>query len=1317
MSPNYIYLGNRALSAEDPKKALEYYRLVEQNYPDLAPFIKANIARAERMRRAKPSNKNRVDFSSVEEQKVYKSENAQSISKSSKEVITSGLASAGLVTQPPAAFEYFGEHVSAHRGGPPIVIPEHEAIDLRFKGTVGVHLHLFHLDQAFQLRFWLSQIEVPFDLFISICDENIHANVRASFAGLPGCERLIIEALTNRGRDLRPMVVEFGARLAAYEFVLHLHTKKSDHTSAKKDWGTQLGHHLLHSASHVRQVLNIFADNPVVGLIFPVYHPCVGEQIKWGANLKRCASEIHRILHCKISEKDLLPFPAGSFFFARTKAIFPLLHNAFEVQDFEHEQGQIDGTLSHAIERMFSLVSAHRGFTFRQVRAEKPHSLSCSYFKKWGNYESPVLRRLSEGKLTAVPSEAHPALSSLRILFFTCSSGGYDNPLPFEHVLDGVDYVFFTDQVDEPRKAQWNLRELAFETPEKIKTARRYKTQIHRIYQEYDIAVWVDGNIAIRDSVVPLILRVLSSDANFGIIQHPYRSSISDELEALVKNKIDHPEILRNQLAGYIREGFVDDVGLTETNFLIMDLRRKETTKALDIWWAEIQEKSRRDQMSFDYACWKAGAKKVGLLETGLSVRADPRFVYFEHGLQSHNHLQLVKYAHSHLFYGPHNWNNQLPKKITVDVVICVHNSPDDVARCLRSVSLALDGRTRVVVVDDGSEAPTRRVISDELRRIDNSLLIRNEHALGYTKAANVGIRVSTADYVILLNSDTIVPNDWVGRLVEAAESDQLIGVVGPLSNSASWQSVPAVKNDSGDYAVNSLPQGISVNRAAELCQRIPAVPFYETPVINGFCFAIKRRVIDEIGLFDEQAFPRGYGEENDYCLRLKKVGLKCGVTFSTYVFHSKSKSFSHENRRVLSKFGWEALTKKHGKETLGKVLKDLEDHQELHRARKWFSALISRNQSPVLPIAFYLPQFHRIPINDRAWGAGFSEWRNVVKARPRYKGHIQPKLPADLGYYDLTVPATLTEQARLANEYGIATMAVYYYRFGRKRIMEGVTSTLMSHPEIPMSFFYCWANEDWTRAWDGATNEIILKQDYKTETIELFIKDLIEAFADPRYLRINDRPVFMIYQLDKLEGQAKALEFLRNEIRNRLSVEVYVGTTWNDRFEERWEAAVDFIAQFPPHRTPRVSKRELIPTNKIDGALLTDGDYYEAYSQSVRQSLESLNQYSKLAPGVCPDWDNSARRLKKANILVGSSPIKFQEWVSKAGKATIKKFEAKEIPAPMLFINAWNEWAEGAFLEPSEEFGNGYLEAFRRGIDMSATILTLINSSNENKT
>ncbi|MBO3276234.1 class I SAM-dependent methyltransferase [Pseudomonas schmalbachii] len=257
--------------------------------------------------------------------------------------------------------------------------------------------------------------------------------------------------------------------------------------------------------------------------------------------------------------------------------------------------------------------------------------------------------------------------------------------------------------------------------------------------------------------------------------------------------------------------------------------------------------------------------------------------------------------------------NKEIPLHIDkIDIIVCVHNALDDVKRCLTSIMQNTHPPYNLIIVDDGSALETKTYL-EEFVFGQPAILIRNDIAQGYTKAANIGMRASTADNLVLLNSDTIVSPKWIDRLIQCAKSSPRIGMVGPLSNTASWQSTPNLLDKDGDWSSNPLPSGYTVvdyaGEVARVSQQIhPSVGF-----LNGFCLLIKKNLISDIGLFDEEIFARGYGEENDYCLRAIQNGWELAVADDCFVYHAQSKSYSHETRKELAKLADNNLAKKHG--------------------------------------------------------------------------------------------------------------------------------------------------------------------------------------------------------------------------------------------------------------------------------------------------------------------------------------------------------------------------------------------------------------------
>ena len=303
--------------------------------------------------------------------------------------------------------------------------------------------------------------------------------------------------------------------------------------------------------------------------------------------------------------------------------------------------------------------------------------------------------------------------------------------------------------------------------------------------------------------------------------------------------------------------------------------------------------------------------------------------------------------------------NNERPSEVkkkyyenSVDIVVCVHNAPDDVRACLESILKCSPHIYKLILVDDGSDEATKSFLQDFAFDYDAQLL-RNELAKGYTRAANQGLRYSNGKYVVLLNSDVIVTPDWLDRMIQCAESDERIGIVGPLSNTASWQSIPKV-NSNGDWATNELPECMSVEDMGLLiakysCRNYPKIPF-----LNGFCLLIKRELINEIGFFDERNFGEGYGEENDYCIRSRKALWELAVADDVFIYHAQSRSYSNERRKKLSDKAGKTLNNKHGAEEVCRGVLACKDNRVLAGIRARAERLCSRESLLQAGIDFF---------------------------------------------------------------------------------------------------------------------------------------------------------------------------------------------------------------------------------------------------------------------------------------------------------------------------------------------------------------------------
>lgn len=266
-----------------------------------------------------------------------------------------------------------------------------------------------------------------------------------------------------------------------------------------------------------------------------------------------------------------------------------------------------------------------------------------------------------------------------------------------------------------------------------------------------------------------------------------------------------------------------------------------------------------------------------------------------------------------------------------IDVVICVHNALEDVKNCIASVLKTdyPDKNFSIIIVDDGSDKPTMDYLKRKSRQVSKITLIRREKAGGYTVAANTGMKASKATYCALLNSDTIVPKKWLKKISKLFANHADVGIVGPLSNAASWQSVPDISAPTGGWAVNELPKGWSIDdmdSCVEKCHKTIGI-YPRVPLLNGFCYVLSKALKQEIGFLDEVGFPKGFGEEDDYCMRANNAGFGIMVATDTYVYHAKSKSYGSARRKELAKKGAVVLREKHSEARIQRSINSMREN------------------------------------------------------------------------------------------------------------------------------------------------------------------------------------------------------------------------------------------------------------------------------------------------------------------------------------------------------------------------------------------------------
>lgn len=360
--------------------------------------------------------------------------------------------------------------------------------------------------------------------------------------------------------------------------------------------------------------------------------------------------------------------------------------------------------------------------------------------------------------------------------------------------------------------------------------------------------------------------------------------------------------------------------------------------------------------------------------------------------------------------------------------------------------------------------------------------------------------------------------------------------------------------------------------------------------------------------------------------------------------------------------------------------------------------------------IAFHLPQYHRIPENDLWWGEGFTEWTNVKRGKPFYRGHFQPRVPLNENYYDLAEDGELERQAILAQKYGVGGFCFYHYYFTGKKLLEKPIERLLQNSSISIPFCFCWANQSWGRTWyrnAGKTN-VLLQQTYgnEAEWTEHFYY-LLPFFKDQRYIKKDGCPLFLIYISSRIPRLQQMVKLWK-----RLAVEngfpglhiVAMNTSYP---QDDMHPCIDAQVDFEPMRTLRdlpfsIQELRYFRKKNIKNRTLKENGFMNrflldnvcSYDYLYRKMINRVySNKKKVYLGAFPDWDNSARKDEDCIIVRGSNPKKFEKYLK------IQLQRSIEMNSDYLFINAWNEWSEGAYLEPDARYGYAYLKAIRQAV------------------
>lgn len=347
--------------------------------------------------------------------------------------------------------------------------------------------------------------------------------------------------------------------------------------------------------------------------------------------------------------------------------------------------------------------------------------------------------------------------------------------------------------------------------------------------------------------------------------------------------------------------------------------------------------------------------------------------------------------------------------------------------------------------------------------------------------------------------------------------------------------------------------------------------------------------------------------------------------------------------------------------------------------------------------LAMHLPQYHSIPENDEWWGKGFTDWINVKKAKPLFKGHQQPVVPLNNNYYDMTDINTINSQAQMARKYGVYGFCYYHYWFNGKMLLEKPCEILKDHKEVDINYCFCWANETWARTWDGKEKDILIQQAFGgKKDWKAHIEYLIPFFKDNRYIKIDNRPVMFFYSCIRIEDFNQMIDYWNGILESQGLNKIYVVEFVNSFNNGKNEINSDVLVEFQPHCVTRYTVSNLIKAKRLicKKAGLTDFLSYDYVWKKLINNKEKYNG-KKLWRSAFVGFDNTPRKGKKGMVIKDSAPDKFKEYLSELVNDTKRNYDDS-----FLVINAWNEWAEGAVLEPTEQNGYSYLEAIKTVFD-----------------
>jgi lipopolysaccharide biosynthesis protein/glycosyltransferase involved in cell wall biosynthesis len=640
-----------------------------------------------------------------------------------------------------------------------------------------------------------------------------------------------------------------------------------------------------------------------------------------------------------------------------------------------------------------------------------------------------------------------------------------------------------------------------------------------------------------------------------------------------------------------------------------------------------------------------------------------------------------------------------------VSLIIPTRNGYDLLKQCVESIQKKTSYiNYEIIIVDNGSDDPATISYLKKIADSGNVRVIRDERPFNYSALNNSAVTQCHGELVGLINNDIeVISPAWLTEMVSHAIRPG-IGAVGARL----WYPNDTLQHGGVILGIGGAAghshKGLPADRYGYFNR---AVLTQSYSAVTAACLIIRKSIYEQVRGLNEIDLSIAYNDV-DFCLRVREAGYKNIWTPYAELYHYESATRGHED--TPEKKARLAREMSYLKARWGDLLlNDPSYSPNLTLDKEDFSyswpPRVQSNESFLIPydsefqcnddflhqktdikaIAFYLPQFHRCKQNDEWWGEGFTEWTNTKRAKPRFHGHYQPREPHDdIGYYDLSDAEAMRKQAILAREHGVHGFCFYHYWFSGDRILEKPVDLLLDNLDIDINFCLCWANENWTRTWDGLNSNLLLEQKYLPNDPLNFIRDIRMYLKDPRYICIDNKPIIIVYKSNDIPNAIGVFSEWRKWWSENEGGDLLIWCVRTDPDDiglRKLQTNIDAVVEFPPAIFPYNIDNKRLPVDTSACFHHYQKMVFEITSGTQLAVAPTVDFYRSVMLG----WDNSARRKDGWSSWLGFSLSIYYEWLRHTINYTRNTFP---VDRRFVFINAWNEWAEGTYLEPDRKYG-----------------------------